>query len=1618
MKRIILCAIFFQLAFSMSLFSQDFDLDGVPDVSDFDDDNDGICDVNELSASLANYVRDCNAPVSGTHAIGPVDFNFNNFAPNTPPDSNGNGSSTCPGGSGFRQWKCRTDLGGSIQSLASILPGADSVSYTTDFDGSMCDGFEYLIGDIDREDGLTFTAYSGGVAISADSVWHGPGIKDSLNFYWDTTASSGSLTDSVFQTRWYFNSGTCIDSVRVQFYTNKTTCQGGVNNLILLRSRVLDSDGDGLSDQYDIDADGDGCYDILEGLLDPNLDLDGDGIAGVGVATVDANGIPTIMTGACLPVLSLDYRDSNVISSACDTIIPGNENMNLNEDGSSSLNVLSNNTDINGDSMFVTVTTTTTANGGSASFNSLDSTILYTPLANFCGMDEVYYKVCDSTVPVLCIVDTIFVDVACVNDPPTNGNESRVTLEDFAIGNINLLNNNADPEADSLVLAIAPTSPGGGNITVTSAGVISYNPKSNYDGIDTIVYQVCDTVTPPLCVQDTLFMTVSPNNDVPQIVNDSFLINEDVILIFNPLVNDSDSNDVYGGLDSTSVDTAAGPPNGTVDINPITGEITYTPDLNFNGLDSFTIQVCDTGYPMPALCGASLVYIEVLAVPDPPMSAPEYVVIDEDSALTNFDVLSNNIDPENDSIIAGGYPGTSNQGHPVSQNADGTLDYFPPANWYGNDTIIINVCDTTGLCNTDTVFIVVTPVNDAPNINDDNVSLNEDTLITIDPLQNDDDFVDNGILDSTSVDTIAGPFNGTVTLITNIGTITYKPDTNFFGLDSFQIVVCDTGFPQPVLCDTSWVFIIVNPLDDPILNGNENWTINEDSVVQSFNLSANNSNVDLDTVIVNVPALSTQGGGIVQNSDGTIDYTPVLNFNGMDTILYTVCDTTNPIHCAMDTVFIMINSINDAPTIADSTYQVNVNDSLSACLNITDEDLPDDSLECTVLSGPSNGVWTDNPGNCFSYVPNTGWIGFDTIVKVVCDTAGLCDTATIIINTDQFTAAPVVTDDSLSMNEDDTLFYCFNVTDPNLPNDSVYTVIGSPSNGVVDSVNANCFNYIPTGNFNGLDTIIIIACDTGGLCDTGVIVINIINVSDVPTFGNETITINEDSTILSLDVLLNNTDPDGDSILVGNPVSTVGATITVNPDGTISYDPPANYHGVDTVLYNVCDTTTPQQCIQDTLFITLTPVNDMPIINDDTVNVDEDMVATFNPLNNDTDSNDVLGGINIASLETIPGTGPFNGTLVIDTATGNMIYTPDPNFNGNDSFQILVCDTGYPLPPLCDSSWVFIEVNSINDAPTAIDDTTSTDRNAAITIDVLTNDSDPENDPLSLLIFGNPIHGTAVVTNGQILYTPNTDFCGWDVFLYLACDGNVCDTALVLIEVIPADSDGDGIADFIEGTSDFDGDGLTNNLDLDSDNDGISDSIEASGDLSDPCNPIIADSDGDLSPDYLDLDSDGDGLSDNLEVTGAVLDTDGDLLFDFRDPDSDNDGIGDFEEYDADANGVVDDCDQDDIPDWLDPDVCLAEDLVIPQAFSPDGDGKNDLLEFPGITNFESNSLLIFNRWGNKVFEAAPYNNDWDAISSGSLNTGSGKVPAGTYYYVLDLGDGSEPLSGYIYISY
>jgi len=170
-----------------------------------------------------------------------------------------------------------------------------------------------------------------------------------------------------------------------------------------------------------------------------------------------------------------------------------------------------------------------------------------------------------------------------------------------------LATNDSNTDGPSIVISTI-SGPTNGSITLNPDGSFTYTPDSDFFGTDTVIYSYCDLGTPDLCDTAILIITVNPINDAPVAVDDQEVTNEDTSVVVDVTENDTD---IDGNIDPTSVTVLSGPDNGTVSIDPLTGEVTYTPDPGFNGTDSFTYQVCDDGTPLPAECAEATVIITV-----------------------------------------------------------------------------------------------------------------------------------------------------------------------------------------------------------------------------------------------------------------------------------------------------------------------------------------------------------------------------------------------------------------------------------------------------------------------------------------------------------------------------------------------------------------------------------------------------------------------------------------------------------------------------------------------------------------------------------------------------------------------------------------------------------------------------------------------------------------------------------------------------------------------------------------------------------------------------------------------------------------------------------------------
>ncbi len=357
------------------------------------------------------------------------------------------------------------------------------------------------------------------------------------------------------------------------------------------------------------------------------------------------------------------------------------------------------------------------------------------------------------------------------------------------------------------------------------------------------------------------------------------------------------------------------------------------------------------------------------------------------------------------------------------------------------------------------------------------------------------------------------------------------------------------------------------------------------------------------------------------------------------------------------------------------------------------------------------------------------------------------------------------------------------VTIPVLDNDqfgnhpTVITQVTQPSNGTVtNNPGEGTTTYSPNQDFSGDDSYTYTITDADGQVSTATVNVTVVEQNGPPQAANDNATTDED-TAINIDVLANDTDPNGDPLTVGSVTQATSGTVVVNSDQTVRYTPNANFSGQDSFTYVVTDDRGASQTAAVTIVVN--PSNDAPVANDDSATTEPGVPVTVDVLENDHD----IDGDAITVSSVTQGT---DGTVTINS-DGTVRYTPDPNFNGSDSFTYVVEDAKGET----DSATVIVTVNAVNNRPVARDDSGVTSEENAVSIAVLNNDTDADGDALTVQSVTQASGGTVTVNANEIVrYSPNTGFSGTDSFEYTIADGRGgTDTASVSVRVIALDRD-------------------------------------------------------------------------------------------------------------------------------------------------------------------------------------------------------------------------------------
>ncbi|MCG9718728.1 tandem-95 repeat protein, partial [Vibrio alginolyticus] len=1095
-----------------------------------------------------------------------------------------------------------------------------------------------------------------------------------------------------------------------------------------------------------------------------------------------------------------------------DAPVATNDNAVTDEDTPVTIDVLPNDTDIDGDKLSIESASVPETQG---TVEIVDGKLVFTPAENFHGDAEITYTITDGA---LTDQATVNVTVNAVNDTPVvESNIADQTLaEDFTPYSIDL--NTAFSDVDNADGELTFSVSGNSNIQVAIVnGIATFTPTADWNGSETLTF----TATDPSgeSVSQTVNFTVAP---VADIESDRATVVEDTPTIIKVL-----GNDTFEGDDKVvSLDTNNGPANGTVSVNP-DGSVTYTPNDNYHGADSFTYIVTSGG-----VSESTTVNVDVTPVNDAPVAKDDTAVTDEDTPVT-IDVLPNDTDIDGDKLSIDSASVPSDQG--TVEIVDGKLVFTPAENFHGNAEITYTVTDGA-LTDQATVNVAVNAVNDTPmvesNIADqalaedftpysidlntafsdvdnvdgdlsfsvsgnsniqvaivngiatftptadwngsealtftatdpsgesvsqtvnftvapvadivaDNATVVEDTPTIINVLGNDTFEGDDKVV---SLDTNNGPANGTVSVNPD-GSVTYTPNDNYHGADSFTYIVTSGG-----VSESTTVNVDVTPVNDAPVANDDTAVTDEDTPV-TIDVLPNDTDIDGDTLSIQSASVpETQG--TVEIVDGKLVFTPAENFHGDAEITYTVTDGALTDQAK---VAVTVNPVNDAPTIKVDAVESITEDAVStdtvvATLEVADTDTPEEQLTVS-LENNSNGYFALVGDEVKLTQAGVDAVNNDelnlkdlTISASVSDGVNptVSDSDSLIVNrvNDAPTVDNVISDQVLA---EDFTIYTIDLNDAFKDSDSALNFSVSGNSNVLVSIENGIATISPTADWNGSEALTFTATDPSGESVSQTVNFTVAPVADIVA-DNATV-VEDTPTIIKV---LGNDTFEGDDKLVSLDSNNgpANGTVSVNPDGSVTYTPNDNYHGADSFTYIV---TSGGVSESTTVNVDVTPVNDAPVANDDTATTQEDTAVTIDVLPNDTDIDGDKLSIDSASVPSDQGT--------VEIVDGKLVFTPAENFHGDAEITYTVTDGS-----LTDQATVNVTVNAVNDTPvveSSIADQTLAEDFTPYSIDLNTAFSDVDNvdGDLTFSVSGNSNIQVAIV-NGVATFTPTADWNG------------------------------------------------------------------------------------------------------------------------------------------------------------------------------------------------------------------------------------------------------------------
>jgi hypothetical protein len=375
---------------------------------------------------------------------------------------------------------------------------------------------------------------------------------------------------------------------------------------------------------------------------------------------------------------------------------------------------------------------------------------------------------------------------------------------------------------------------------------------------------------------------------------------------------------------------------------------------------------------------------------------------------------------------------------------------------------------------------------------------------------------------------------------------------------------------------------------------------------------------------------------------------------GIYTITIIATDSGTPPLSGSEAFTVTVNEVNTPPVASGQTVTSDEDTPTEITLIGSDADLPANTLTYLVLSGPSHGTLEGTPPN-LTYKPAQDYHGSDSFTFRVNDGQADSAEATVTITVNPINDPPVATGQGVTTDEDTPL--AVTLTGSDVEADALtVTVVSGPSHGTLEATAPN-LTYKPAKDYHGPDSFTFNANDGQADSAPATVDITVKPVNDPPVANARSVTTDEDTT---LSIPLTGSDVDGDLLTFAVVNGPSHGTLEGTPPN-LTYKPAQDYHGPDSFTFKANDGQA--DSAEGTVTITVSPVNDPPVANAQSVTTDEDT-----PLPITLTGSDVDGDALIFSVATAPSHGTLEG------APPNLTYNPAQDYHGPDSFTFKAND--------------------------------------------------------------------------------------------------------------------------------------------------------------------------------------------------------------------------------------------------------------------------------------------------------------------------------------------------------